>query len=98
MKNLHLWQQIIKEEGGKVLFNDHNSIYFKLGEGESIVDGFFVVINQNGYLQMQYRTSESQSDIKAAEDIIIDGHYISEINDKRYDEIERVLLEFIDKC
>ena len=92
MKNLHLWEKIVKEAGGVLEYTDKSSVYSRFN------NQWIVIVDQNGYLQIQFRISESEVDTRACEDLIVNGHYISEINDSRYYEIHRIFNEFKDKC
>lgn len=94
MKNLHLWDKIIKEADGEMAYHSKDSIYSNFNDKKY----WIVIVDQNGYLQMQFRLSEAAADMKANEDLIINNHYISEINENRFHEVQRMFNEFKDKC
>ena len=93
MKNINEWKELIKEVMGvEVEYSDKVSIFAKHEFG-------YVVIESEGCngLQIQYRKSLDHSDIVVSENIIAGGKIVSTLVPSNYEDVKKVISEFIQK-
>ena len=93
MRNLDGWKDLIEEiMGKKIEYNDKVSLFVPHNGG-------YVVVESEGRsgLQMQFRRSVDHADIVITENIVAHGKIVSELAPGNYDDVKKVLAEFVSK-
>lgn len=94
MKNIDGWKDLFSETLGdfEVAHKDTMSIFI-------LYDNKIIVIENEGPrgLQIQYRRSYDPEDTIVCEDIIVDGKITSVLTSHNYEDIKKIVSEFVSK-